>query len=105
MTTTDEHIKEIVRESVSLAVKDTLISLGLDTQDKINTQQQMMAMRNLSKLLADAEFQSDLVHLRKWRKSMEQASSIGMKTAVTILVTGFLSMMYLSITSFIKGVH
>jgi DUF1009 family protein len=41
------------------------------------------------------EVRADFIHLRKWRKSVEQAQSYTFKAALTIIVTGFLGAMWL----------
>lgn len=43
------------------------------------------------------EFKADLNHLRRWRKSVEQAGNYGLKAIVTVLVTGFLGVVWLGI--------
>lgn len=88
----EEQLKIVVREAVGSAVKETLLSLGIDPTDAIKTQQHMHALREVSYMLDDEEFKADLLHLRKWRKSMDQVSNVGIKTAVGIVVTGFFGM-------------
>jgi hypothetical protein len=41
------------------------------------------------------EIRADFIHLRKWRKSVEQAQGYGFKAVVTIIVTGFLGAVWL----------
>jgi hypothetical protein len=41
------------------------------------------------------ELQADFRHLRKWRKSVESATGITFKVAVTTLATGFLAAVWL----------
>ena len=43
------------------------------------------------------EIRADFVHLRKWRKSFDQATSLTFKVVVTTLVTGFLAALWLGI--------
>lgn len=41
------------------------------------------------------ELQADFRHLRKWRKSVDAATGITFKVAVTMLVSGFLAAVWL----------
>jgi uncharacterized protein (UPF0371 family) len=43
------------------------------------------------------EVKADFQHLRKWRKSVEQAQSLTFKTIVGVLVTGSLGALWLGI--------
>jgi hypothetical protein len=41
------------------------------------------------------ELRADLQHLRRWRKSVEQAQSYTFKAVITIIVTGFVGAVWL----------
>lgn len=97
----EEQLKIVVREAVGSAVKETLLSLGIDPTDAIKTQQHMHALREVSHMLDDEEFKADLLHLRKWRKSMDQVSNVGIKTAVGIVVTGFFGMIVFAVKTWL----
>lgn len=43
------------------------------------------------------ELKKDFVHLRKWRKSVDAASGIGFKVAITTITTGILAALWLGI--------
>jgi ABC-type transporter Mla maintaining outer membrane lipid asymmetry permease subunit MlaE len=43
------------------------------------------------------ELRADFQHLRRWRKSVEQAQSYTFKAAITIIVTGFVGAVWLGI--------
>jgi hypothetical protein len=43
------------------------------------------------------ELRADLEHLRRWRKSVEQAQSYTFKAAITIIVTGLVGAVWLGI--------
>jgi hypothetical protein len=45
------------------------------------------------------EVRADLQHLRRWRKSVEQAQSYTVKAVITIIVTGFAGAMWLGINA------
>ena len=86
MTTalTKDEARDIARE----AVRETLVSLGVDVADPIKAQRNMAALRELADMTDDAEFQRDMVHLRKWRKNMEAVESRGVVAAVGFVLVG-----------------
>jgi ABC-type transporter Mla maintaining outer membrane lipid asymmetry permease subunit MlaE len=43
------------------------------------------------------ELRADFQHLRRWRKSVEQAQSFTFKAVITIIVTGFLGAVWLGV--------
>ena len=43
------------------------------------------------------ELRADFSHLRRWRKSVEQAQTFGFKAVITVLVTGFLGVVWLGL--------
>jgi hypothetical protein len=46
-------------------------------------------------LIHRIELRADFIHLRKWRKSVEQAQGLTFKVIVTALVTGFVGAVWL----------
>jgi hypothetical protein len=71
---TEAEIKTVVETTVS----NVLANLGLDAQDR-------------------KELQADLIHLRKWRKSVEQAQSYTFKAVITVIATGFVGAVWMGI--------
>lgn len=69
---------EEVEDIVSKAVEATLLRLGIDVEDH-------------------KELTADLNHLRRWRKSVEQAQTYTFKTIITVIVGGFLGALWLGI--------
>ena len=43
------------------------------------------------------EMRADFQHLRRWRKSVEQAQSFTFKAAITIIVTGVVGAVWLGV--------
>lgn len=43
------------------------------------------------------EFRADMAHLRKWRRSVETVERVGWTTAVGVIVTGVLGVLWLGI--------
>lgn len=65
-----------VDEVVLKAVATILTSFGIEEDDR-------------------KELQADFIHLRKWRKSVEQAQSLTFKTIVGVIVTGAIGAFWL----------
>jgi hypothetical protein len=64
-------------------VASILTSLGIDERDRV-------------------EFKADFSHLRRWRKSVEQAQSYTFKAVITIIVTGFVGAVWLGLKSMLS---
>ncbi len=67
-----------VDEVVMKAVATILTSFGMNEDDR-------------------KELQADFSHLRRWRKSVEQAQGYGLKAIITVLVGGFLGALWMGI--------
>lgn len=89
----DEDIRAIIVETIAeqqklrhddvdavalRAVATTLASFGIDHEDR-------------------RELRADFEHLRRWRKSVEQAQSYTFKAVITIIVTGFVGAVWLGV--------
>jgi hypothetical protein len=68
----DEEIEAIV----SKAVIATLSRFGIEEDDH-------------------KEFRADMIHVRRWRKSVEQTQTYTFKAIVTVLVSGFIGVVWL----------
>src|ERR1700754_2366037 len=67
-----------VDEVVLKTIATILTSFGIEEEDR-------------------AELRADFIHLRKWRKSAEQAQSLTIKAIITVLVTGTAGALWLGI--------
>lgn len=72
---TDAELKKIVSETVDA----TLLKLGIDATDPL-------------------EFQADMQHLRAWRQSVNTVKRQSLMTAIGILTTGILGLIYMAFT-------
>lgn len=92
-TLRDEDIRAIVVETLAEqqklyrddvdaialhAVATTLASFGIDEEDR-------------------RELRADFQHLRRWRRSVEQAQSYTFKAVITVIVTGFVGAVWLGV--------
>lgn len=71
-----------VDEVVLRTIAQILTSFGIEEEDRI-------------------ELRADFIHLRKWRKSVEQAQNLTFKVVITTLVTGFLGVVGLGIKAWL----
>jgi len=69
---TNEEVEVIVAK----AVTETLVKLGIEAGDY-------------------KEMQADFTHLRRWRKSVEQAQSYTFKAVVTTIAAGIMGAIWL----------
>jgi len=60
------------------AVATILTSFGIEEEDR-------------------KELRADFQHLRRWRKSVEQAQSFAFKAVITVIVAGFVSAVWLGV--------
>jgi hypothetical protein len=60
------------------AVASILTSFGIEEEDR-------------------KELRADFQHLRRWRRSVEQAQSYTFKAVITVIVTGFLGAVWLGV--------
>jgi hypothetical protein len=63
---------------VSKTIAAILTSFGIEEEDR-------------------REVRADFQHLRRWRKSVEQAQSYTFKAVITIIVTGFVGAVWLGV--------
>lgn len=73
-------LEEIIKKAVNLA----LAAIGVEVSDR-------------------AGLKADLAHLRRWRKSVEQAQSYTVKTVITVLVTGVAGAMWMGFKALFPG--
>lgn len=93
MKMADDEIKAIVAETMAQqhrlqqesidaivlkAVASVLASLGIEDDDR-------------------KELRADFQHLRRWRKSVEQAQSYTFKAVITVLAAGFMGAVWLGV--------
>lgn len=74
------EIQHIATETAKAAVKETLLTMGVDVSDPKAIQ----------------EMQHDMAHVRRWRKSVETVQRQSLMTAVGILVSGVIGLIWLA---------
>ena len=81
-------IEQIAQMTASRAVEKTLISIGVDHNNPIEAQRDMAALRDLRDLIEDEEFRKDLLHLRRWRRTMDNVESKGVFATLGLVAAG-----------------
>jgi hypothetical protein len=72
------HQQESIDAIVLKAVASVLASFGIEDDDR-------------------RELRADFQHLRRWRKSVEQAQSYTFKAVITVLATGLMGAVWLGV--------
>lgn len=81
---TAEHaaeIRNIIRETVSQTVRETLFQIGIIIDDHGDV----------------VEFRKDMAHLRKWRGAVESVENRSVMITVSVLITGFFAALWLGL--------
>ena len=73
----ENHVASL-DEAIAKTVAAILTSFGIDDEDR-------------------REMRADLQHLRRWRRSVEQAQSYTFKAVITVIVSGFVGAIWLGI--------
>ena len=101
MNLSQADIERIVEASTKKAVEDTLLRIGVDIGNPIKAQADFLALRELSQMLGDREFQEDLAYLRRWRISINSIQAKGLATLVGIVVTGLAAIVVMGLRKWI----
>lgn len=72
------HRDEVLEEIISRAISQAFTAIGIDVSDR-------------------QALKADMAHLRRWRKSVEQAQNLTMRTVITVLVTGVAGVAWMGI--------
>ena len=96
-----QSMNEIRREDIKAVVAETLAE-----QDRLHHSDiDAVVLKAMATILTSfgieeddrRELRADFQHLRRWRKSVEQAQSYTFKAAITIIVTGFVGAVWLGV--------
>ena len=74
----NDQVDEVVLKTIATI----LTSFGIEEEDRV-------------------ELRADFIHLRKWRKSVEQAQSLTFKVVLTAIITGFVGACWLGFKAMI----
>lgn len=74
----NDQVDEVVLKTIATI----LTSFGIEEEDRV-------------------ELRADFIHLRKWRKSVDQAQSLTFKVVLTAIITGFVGACWLGFKAMI----
>ena len=101
----DEETRQLVAttadEAARRAVQETLIKFGIDPSSPLLVQRDMAFLREVRSVFHDPETQRDLIHLRRWRRTMDGIQSKGLLTIIGLLATGITAATWLGIKELI----
>jgi hypothetical protein len=75
MLHSDERVEKVASRAADLAISGFFLQLGVDTTDPL-------------------AMQKDFAYLRSWRESIDLVKRRGIISAVTVIVTGLLGIIY-----------
>ena len=87
----EEHIKAIVAQALAEQQRLQYISIDSAVQKAVAAILTSFGMEEEDR----KELRADLQHLRRWRKSVEQAQNYTFKAVITVIVTGLVGAAWL----------
>jgi len=90
---TQALMKQMAKATADEAVKQILLTIGIDQAHPIEAQKDMAALRELRLLIDDDEFRKDMLHLRRWRKTMDGVENKGIMAAIGMTCIGGIALM------------
>lgn len=89
----------ISREDVQVIVRETLAEQNRQPPDDATILKTIATILTSFGIEEDdrKELKADFQHLRKWRKSVEQAQSMTFKTVIAVIVSGFVGAVWMGI--------
>ncbi len=102
---TRAEVEEIAASAATNAVRETLLTIGVDVSHPIEAQRDFAVMRQIGRLAMDAEFRKDLEFVREWRLGMQSLRSTGVRTAIGVLVTATFGALWLGIQQLLARGH
>lgn len=97
-------MEQMAENAAEAAVTHTLLSLGIDSTNPIEAQKDMAGLWELRGLIEDPEMQKDLLHLRRWRKTMDSVESKGFLTTIGLVCFGGITLVLYAFRIKIFGV-
>lgn len=91
---TPNEVKAIAEGAAREAVRETLLTLGIDVRDPIKAQTGMAVLREV--VFADG-FAADMARVRKWCKAVDTVEAKGFLALIGFLVTGALGLIVVGV--------
>jgi len=102
---TRADVEEIAASAATKAVRETLLTIGVDVTHPIEAQRDFAVMRQIGRLAMDAEFRKDLEYAREWRLGMQSLRTAGARTAIGVVVTAALGALWLGVQQLMTRGH
>ena len=103
----DAATKALIEETAKVVAKktvhDTLLSLGLDPDDKIETQRDMVALRKLTVIINSSDFLTNMQFLTEWRTGTLEVKKKSVIAVVGLFAAGLIALLVLGLHSFFNG--
>ncbi len=99
---TELLIRQVAEETARRAVESTLTMLGVDTENPLETQRDMAALRELRELVRDEDFQKDMAYLRAWRLAMSKIQNKGLLTLIGIIIAGLCAAVWAGLRTYFQ---
>jgi hypothetical protein len=90
-------MQQVAEETAKKTVSETLTRLGVDHQHPIEIQKDFATLRELRVLIEDPEVQADLLHLRRWRVTMNAVESKGVLVGIGMAILGLGVLVYMGV--------
>lgn len=97
---TESLVKVVAHDAAKRAVHETLISLGIDPSNPIDSQHDFAVFREL---MDDGELKKDLQFARAFRESMDTVKKATVRSAVGFVITVFLTGVWLGFKAYFPG--
>ena len=98
-TETKAFMATLADEAAHRAVAETLLTLGIDTHDPLEAQRDMATLRELREMIDSEDFQADLLHLRRWRKTFDSIEKKGFMAALGFIFVGGIALIIFAFAS------
>ncbi len=84
-------VNEVAEQAAHRAAREILVPLGIDLDNPLEVQKDLSVLRELRTVYKDPEFMRDMMHLRKWRKTMDRVQSKGIMSIMGLLGLGIMA--------------
>lgn len=98
---TNAELHTIATQAAETAVRNTLLTLGVDVDDPIKAQEDFAVLREVGKLVRDPEFRKDLDAIRLWRTAQKELATHGLKVALGVVVVGTLGALWVGLQAYL----
>lgn len=99
---TEKDVERIAASAAEKAVQEVLLRLGIDSTNVLEVQRDFAHVRNMRELFDSPEFEADLAHLRRWRKTVEGVGKQSLFTSMAVITTGFFGLLWLAFETYIR---